>query len=321
MDLNDTKIDEFKKRSAEVNAKIPKRFAQVIQCEKSLGDHLLHCKNANICFDSNKLEDCRYCYEVPNDAKDCMDYTSFGLETSRVYETNSSGYRANTLLFCVDCFEYISNLYYCYGCIHNVKNLFGCVGLQKSEFCILNKQYTKEEYENLAAKIIEKMQKDGEWGEFFPMGLSPYGYNETLANEYFPLTKEEALRIGAKWQDKEPPRPQADEIYEPASEIGHYKDSEEKRGKLLSGVLKCKTSGKLFKIIPQELAYYIRQDLPIPTKHFDVRHKARLAMRNPMRLHHRQCMNEGCENEFETTYAPDRPEKVYCEECYQKSVI
>ena len=91
-----------------------------------------------------------------------MDYTSFGLETSRVYETNSSGYRANTLLFCVDCFEYISNLYYCYGCIHNVKNLFGCVGLQKSEFCILNKQYTKEEYENLAAKIIEKMQKDAE---------------------------------------------------------------------------------------------------------------------------------------------------------------
>ena len=31
-------------------------------------------------------------------------------------------------------------------------------------------------------------------------------------------------------------------------------------------------------------------------------------------------MKEGCENEFETAYAPEREEKVYCESCYNKEI-
>ncbi len=27
-----------------------------------------------------------------------------------------------------------------------------------------------------------------------------------------------------------------------------------------------------------------------------------------------------CPNEFETSYAPDRPEIIYCEKCYQQEV-
>jgi hypothetical protein len=37
------------------------------------------------------------------------------------------------------------------------------VGLHDKSYCILNKQYTKEEYEELVPKIIEKMMKDDEW--------------------------------------------------------------------------------------------------------------------------------------------------------------
>jgi hypothetical protein len=32
--------------------------------------------------------------------------------------------------------------------------------LKNKSYCILNKQYTKEEYEKLVSKIIEKMMKD-----------------------------------------------------------------------------------------------------------------------------------------------------------------
>jgi len=63
--------------------------------------------------------------------------------------------------------------------------------LNTAKYCILNKQYTKEEYEKLMPKIIEYMEKTEEWGEFFPASLSPFGYNETIAMEYFPLTREE----------------------------------------------------------------------------------------------------------------------------------
>jgi hypothetical protein len=32
-----------------------------------------------------------------------------------------------------------------------------------------------------------------EWWEFFPASLSPFGYNETVAQEYFPMTREEVI--------------------------------------------------------------------------------------------------------------------------------
>lgn len=34
----------------------------------------------------------------------------------------------------------------------------------------------------------------GEWGEFFPHEHSPFGYNETVANEYFPMTESEVKK-------------------------------------------------------------------------------------------------------------------------------
>jgi len=110
-----------------------------------------------------------------------------------------------------------------------------------------------------------------------------------------------------------------------------YKIKSDKSGQkeLLSGIIKCEKTGKPFKIISQELAFYIENKIPIPTKHSETRYKQLFKLRNPRKLYHRQCMceetghgHEGrCPNEFETTYAPDRPEKVYCESCYQKSIL
>ena len=68
------------------------------------------------------------------------------------------------------------------------------MNLKGKEYCILNKQYTREEYEYLVPKLIEKMKADGEWGEFLPPYLSPFGYNETLAAELLPLSQQEALQ-------------------------------------------------------------------------------------------------------------------------------
>ena len=81
---------------------------------------------------------------------------------------------------------------YCISCFGS-HDCFGCVGLRNKSYCILNTQYTKEEYEELVPRIIIHMMKNGEWGEFFPSSMSPFGYNETVATEYFPREKEEAL--------------------------------------------------------------------------------------------------------------------------------
>ncbi|MCB9806736.1 hypothetical protein H6768_02390 [Candidatus Peribacteria bacterium] len=44
------------------------------------------------------------------------------------------------------------------------------------------------------------MQSTGEWGEFFPLTLSPFGYNETVAQDYFPISEKEAQKKGYKWK-------------------------------------------------------------------------------------------------------------------------
>jgi hypothetical protein len=58
--------------------------------------------------------------------------------------------------------------------------------------------------------------------------------------------------------------------------------------------------------------------LPIPRRHPDQRHLDRMALRNPRKLFDRKC--DKCQVDMKTTYAPERKETVYCEECYNKEV-
>jgi len=85
-----------------------------------------------------------------------------------------------------------------------------------------------------------------------------------------------------------------------------------------AGILQCEVTGKPFKVIKQELAFYIENNLPLPTKHPDIRHAERMKIRNPRELHERDC--DECGEKIITTYSPDRPEKILCEACYRKQV-
>ena len=79
----------------------------------------------------------------------------------------------------------------------------------------------------------------------------------------------------------------------------------------------------------EELELYKRLDVAVPALCPNCRHYARIRQRNPLKLWHRSCMcdkqnhtHKGkCPNEFETSYAPDRPEIVYCEQCYQAEIV
>ena len=79
------------------------------------------------------------------------------------------------------------SLILCQEC-YDSNHLFGCMGLRNKSYCIFNKQYTQEEYETLVPQLIEKMKADGEWGFFSPAAAS-FPYNDSLAMEYFPVSK------------------------------------------------------------------------------------------------------------------------------------
>jgi hypothetical protein len=207
-----------------------------------------------------------------------------------------------------------NEVYYSSFCVVT-KHLFGCIGLKKKEYCILNKQYTKEEYEKLVPKIIEHMTHSESFGEFFPIRISPFGYNETAAFSEYPVTKEEALKNNWKWKDEEAVNLDVAKVI-PAeklpSDISKIPDD------VLNWAIECEVTKKPFKIIPQELEFYRQYKIPVPHLHPDERHRQRESLRNPRKLWQRSC--DQCKKQIMTSYTPERPEKITCEQCYVKTV-
>ncbi|MDH4358663.1 MAG: hypothetical protein OEV37_01780 [Candidatus Berkelbacteria bacterium] len=313
------KIQEYKTRFANIVKSCVHKYASNLKCENCSGDYLENCKNIKISFGVKNSENGRYMFDSER-GKDTMDDCFSGGEGAELnYEVLGAGWPYNTKFN--NSSWHCSNVIYINFCQH-CKDCFGCSNMKRAQYCILNKQYSKEEYEKLIPKIVEHMKKTGEWGEFFPLQMSEFSYNESVANEYFPQSKEEVLQNGWKWKDK------VDNLV-PSSGYVIADNINEITNEILEKVLVCEVTKRPYKIQSRELAFYIEQNIPIPHKHPDQRHHERLSLRNALKLHHRQCMCEEsdhdhsgrCPVEFETTYAPDRPEKVYCENCYQKTVI
>ena len=81
---------------------------------------------------------------------------------------------------------YSDNIRYTDTC-YSSQNLCGCVGIKSSSNCILNTNYSQQEYDQLLLKIRDHMRSTGEWGSFFPYSHSPFAYNESSAGDFMPL--------------------------------------------------------------------------------------------------------------------------------------
>lgn len=294
----DTKegVQKLAQKSQEFFQTQPHRNLVAEQNQDSAGDHLFNSKNAFYCFDSVGLEDCIYCQKLSLGVKSSMDYNSWGNNAELMYQCSSCGDNCYNLKFCVNCQSNMSDCEYCVECF-SCSDCFGCVSLKKKRFCIFNKQYTESEYHELKARIIEHMRNTKEYGEFFPIALCPFGYNETMAMDTFPLTKEEAQKKGYKWYEE--------------------KAAQSKQEDPANGIFLCEC-GKNFKIIDQEKSFYEKSHIPNPEKCPSCRHKTRMAKRRPLQLWTRPCME--CSASMQTSYSPERKEKVICESCYLKSV-
>jgi len=202
------------------------------------------------------------------------------------------------------------------------RDCFGCVNIKKKQYCILNKQYTKEEYEKLKTQIISDMDKNPfidergrvyKYGEFLPTMMSPFGYNETIAQEYFPLSEKEASEKNFNWFEKEKP------VYNITKTASELPDNLlEVKDNILDDVMGCITCKRGFRIVENELNFLRKFNLPIPRNCPECRHRARFMETNMPKFYDRECMK--CGTHIRTSYAPDRPEIVYCEKCYQQEI-
>jgi len=291
--------EDMKKQFHDFQLKFPHKYARLVNTENSTGDDLINAKNCINCFGLEDAEDMRHCFFL-NEVKSCMDMLYYGTNLERWYRSVTAGGNAQNIYFCMECYKNCSNLYYCDNCVENVRNCFACIGLKNKEFCIFNKQYTRQEYEKLIPQIIEKMKSDWERWMFLPPSYSPFGYNESLANEHFPLNKKQAQELWFNWMDAE------------------YAIDAPKDLQANPEIVVCEVTGKPFRLIKQELEFYKKLWLPLPHRHPNQRHKERFAQVNLKRLRDRKC--DKCWVDIKTTYSPERKEIVYCEACYNKEV-
>jgi hypothetical protein len=243
--------------------KHPKKENHNISAENCSGEYINNSKNCDQCFIMSKgCEDCQYILNGFPGLKDSMDCCYSGEATELLYECIASGANGGSLAFCNLCFNAPHNLAYCHYVI-NSKNCFACVGLRSKEYCILNKQYSKQEYLEMLPRIITHMKSTGEWGEFLHQKYSPFGYNETTANDILPFSKEEALAKGYRWRDEEDALTQEARALPDDAKI-------------------CAMSSKPFRLIEQELRFYKRNNIQEPKICFDQRHKRRLGLRKKL---------------------------------------
>lgn len=319
-----TGIELVRKQFFQIKKDAIHRFANLIKCEDSTGDNLVGAKNSHDCFTMREnIVDNAYCINGGSTSVDVYEGYGVGAQLERGYYCLDSGVQGSDLIFGIVVWG-CQYAYYNYNC-HSCYEIIGCTGLRNKKYCIFNKQYSKEEYEVLKPRVIEHMRQTGEWGHPLPPGISPFGHNETLAHEYMPRTKEESISLGFKWQNALPGTygKETKKLHDIQETIAEAPDS------IMKEILACANCSKNYKIIGREYQFYQVKNVPIPLLCPQCRYDNRRALRNPHQLWHRQCMcvidSHGhgghCANLFETTFAPERTEKVFCSECYQKEVV
>jgi len=337
-ELEQLPIDEQRELVKAFWLKNPMRAAMVFWSRNCSGNEIYYSSNCRQSVLVNYVRDGAYLFEVSS-ASRSTETTHTVLDCSIVTDYRFSyevigGSRSSNCAFgfinddCLNC-RYSM---FIYGC----SDVFGCIGLRNKDHRILNKEYSKEEYDKLVKKIMGSMKG---YGEFFPAGISPFAYNETIAQDYMPLSKEAIMKTGLRWTDI------ARSTYETTLAPEQLPSIAEAQDSISNEVIACAHRGRCphqcitaFKITPYEFSLYKNLEASLPTTCPNCR---RFMPDDLFKLWKRKCTCAGaksengvysntishfhgadpCPNEFETSYAPDRKEIVYCEACYNTEVV
>ena len=281
-----------------------------IQVAGSSGNFLSEDKGCIDCHFLDKSENCRRVLRGYQ-AKDSIEAICAGvIEQSTRTALDQFGYGNTCVLYTTNC-RYSMYLDGCEDCEY----CFGCVGLKKKKYCILNTQYTKEEYEELVGKIKTDMTARGEWGKFVPFAMAYGGYNVSLAQVLFPRTKEQVLAMGAKWEEAPAPS------YQGAISSDELPDSiDAVTDEITKQRVICVETKLSYNIAPRELAFYKQHGIPLPQRHFDFRTFDRYKLMALM-FRPQKGICYYCKQEIGHYYDPSLGfQKVACVPCYQQNI-
>ncbi len=227
-----------------------------IACEDSTGTFLTNCRSCYFCSNLSNGENCVNSFG--NNSVELCDSagenSQYGLMNVGFIESQDVAYT----LVARNCYalRYSQYMLQSHDC-------FGCYGLKKSSHCILNREYSPEEYARLQERITDHMKNTGEWGKFFPPQYSPFFYDDTNAvgvlMSGFDDCDSVARNIGMRVRDT------GEEKNHDAVPAGQMSDKcDEFSKQALDTVWACEKSGAAFKVTGQELRLYQRMRVPVP---------------------------------------------------------
>lgn len=313
---NFDELEKYKGQFKKLKEKAVWRNTMNEHAVASDGEWIRDSKNCFYCYFVQYMEDCAYTIGAADYRNSYDVMGGWGGELCYEFATGVTeknfGVRFSYMLHeSRDC-EYSELL-------QNCRNCFGCVGLTNKSFCILNRQYSEEEYWKALDVIKTNMLRDDAYGEFFPKEVSPYPYNATIAVAFPGYDNmEEAKKLGFR----------IEEIQDISGEgLGEEiraedlpKNIEEVGDDILAKIILDTQNNMRFRIIKMELEFYRRHNLPLPR----VAPMARLAhwrkqFNIRIQVYERPCAR--CGKMMQTSYAPDRPEKnIWCERCYLSEI-
>ncbi len=164
------------------------------------------------------------------------------------------------------------NVYYSYF-MDSCSYCLWCVWLKNATYCIFNKQYTKDEWHKKVDEIFWKMEDDWVLWDFFPGGINPFYFNDTVA--YLidsSFTKEEVetawyLRRDEPIQVDIPKWVQTIHI----DDLWQFELRKWDTWYISENVLKYVVVDDIwnaYRIIPLELEFLVKHWLPLPRQHW-----------------------------------------------------
>jgi hypothetical protein len=252
----------------------------MVNTENCNGDYLTNCKNVTDSYRVDNTQDARYCSDLHN-SRNCYDVNIY--EGELMYECAHVGPKGYMQLFSLLGW-FSKNLYYCQE-MHSSNDCFGSISLKKKQFHILNKPYSQEEYCQLKDRIIHHMKETKEYGEFFPMEMSPYPYEQTMAQRFYPREIEKKTGIQNK--------------------------------NIIQDLNICSYTGRPFRFTKEELKFYKQYGIPLPT----LCPQERIEELWRQMLGKKQIRNcSKCLEKMDTNKSSELYPLVYCQNCYQSLV-
>ncbi len=279
-----------------------------LKTTNSVGNYMTNCDQCVNVFTWDNSQNCRNSLRGI-DTKDCID--QLGTWHDEVSGANSCVYGGygikNSAWSNASYSEYLD-------LCDEVEYCFGCVGIRKKKYCILNKQYTKEDYKKLKDKIIGDMEKRGEYGKYLPYSMGLCDYYLSNGRIYFPdVSKEDIIKKGGYWSDEDlSSRDGVSSTTLPDSIIDTGKS-------ICSQALICPETKYRFNISEAEYEFHKNKNFALPRLHFDLRALKRAAKTVVLKSYSSKCFY--CKADIMAYYPPEwEYNKIACEDCYKQNI-